>query len=587
MILAIRCDRPTFRCVEFTSGMNIILADRTSQESERQSRNGLGKSSIIEIIHYCLGSNRSNGSVLASKELKEWTFAIDLEIDGRVLSVARNTGHPRVVLVGGETSGLPLGSSQTSISGEFAVPVNEWKLTLGHLIYGLPLESQQPEQPSFRSLISYTIRRSSGAFDSPFEHHRKQRGVETQINNSFLLGLEYQHAIEFHEIKDRNLRLPNLENMDSKDTLRSSAGSIGELEALRLRLENKVQAQADRLQKFRVHPEYDELTEQANRLTEEIHRIVESRVVNERILDLYKDDLQQEERLVEEAARSQDKVYKLYDSAGMELPGVALRRLEDVVQFRRTILSNRKRFLNQEINRLTKWIANSRIQTRQRSDARASLLQALKGHGALEEYSSLQQFHAKAVAELEVVNQRLEARRRLENDRIDCEIDMANLLKRARADLAIREPNRRRAIELFNSNSQALYEAPGSLIVNVGKSGFQFDVGIERSGSRGIDKMKTFCYDLMLAQLWATRSPSPRLLVHDSAIFDGVDERQVARALERVWSESRTRKFQYICMLNSDTLPQSDFSETFDIENLVRLRLNDQDESGRLFGIRF
>ena len=587
MILAIRCDRPTFRCVEFTSGMNIILADRTSQESERQSRNGLGKSSIIEIIHYCLGSNRSNGSVLASKELKEWTFAIDLEIDGRVLSVARNTSHPRVVLVGGETSGLPLGSSQTSISGEFEIPVNEWKLTLGHLIYGLPLESQQPEQPSFRSLISYAIRRSSGAFDSPFEHHRKQRGVETQINNSFLLGLEYQHAIEFHEIKDRNLRLPNLENMDSKDTLRSSAGSIGELEALRLRLENKVQAQADRLQEFRVHPEYDELTEQANRLTEEIHRIVESRVVNERILDLYKDDLQQEERLVEEAARSQDKVHKLYDSAGMELPGVALRRLEDVVQFRRTILSNRKRFLNQEINRLTKWIANSRIQTRQRSDVRASLLQALKGHGALEEYSSLQRFHAKAVAELEVVNQRLEARRRLENDRIDCEIDMANLLKRARADLAVREPNRRRAIELFNSNSQALYEAPGNLIVNVGKSGFQFDVEIERSGSRGIDKMKTFCYDLMLAQLWATRSPSPRLLVHDSAIFDGVDERQVARALERVWSESRTRKFQYICMLNSDTLPQSDFSETFDIENLVRLRLNDQDESGRLFGIRF
>ena len=181
----------------------------------------------------------------------------------------------------------------------------------------------------------------------------------------------------------------NLQNMDSKDTLRSSAGSIGEREALRLRLENTMQAQADRLQESRVHAEYDELTEQANRLTEEIHRIVKSRVVNEKILDLYKDDLRQEERLGEEAARSQDKVHKLYDSAGMKLPGVALGRPEYVVPFRRTLLSNRKRFLNREINHLTKWIANSRIQTRQRSDAHASLLQALTGHGALEEYTLL------------------------------------------------------------------------------------------------------------------------------------------------------------------------------------------------------
>ncbi len=143
------------------------------------------------------------------------------------------------------------------------------------------------------------------------------------------------------------------------------------------------------------------------------------------------------------------------------------------------------------------------------------------------------------------------------------------------------------AIDLFNANSQFLYKAPGNLAIDIDRTGFKFNINIERSGSHGIDNMKIFCYDLMLAQLWAERNPSPGFLVHDSTIFDGVDERQVARAIERAASESRKRGFQYICILNSDTLPKDDFSPGFNIEEFVRLRLNDASPSGSLFGVRF
>lgn len=56
----------------------------------------------------------------------------------------------------------------------------------------------------------------------------------------------------------------------------------------------------------------------------------------------------------------------------------------------------------------------------------------------------------------------------------------------------------------------------------------------------------------MLAELWSTNKYSPGFLIHDSTIFDGVDERQRALALELAEKESRERRFQYICMLNSD-----------------------------------
>ena len=46
-------------------------------------------------------------------------------------------------------------------------------------------------------------------------------------------------------------------------------------------------------------------------------------------------------------------------------------------------------------------------------------------------------------------------------------------------------------------------------------------------------------------------------------------------------------KFQYICTLNTDMVPVSDFSTEFDYESLVRLRLTDTDPSGSLLGFRY
>ena len=166
-------------------------------------------------------------------------------------------------------------------------------------------------------------------------------------------------------------------------------------------------------------------------------------------------------------------------------------------------------------------------------------------------------------------------------------VDRELLLQTARRDFEERREGRATAINLFNSNSQALYSAPGNLVVNIADTGFTFDVDILRSGSQGINSMKIFCYDLMLAQLWATKQPCPRLLMHDSTIFDGVDERQIAQSLELAHQEAENKGFQYVCALNSDTLPSNEFSHAFDLESFVRLRLTDESEDGGLLGIRY
>ncbi len=119
------------------------------------------------------------------------------------------------------------------------------------------------------------------------------------------------------------------------------------------------------------------------------------------------------------------------------------------------------------------------------------------------------------------------------------------------------------------------------------KSGFKFQVDIEREQSNAVSKMKVFCYDLMSAELWSQLAVRPGFLMHDSNIFDGVDERQIARALELGERKSRECGFQYIVCLNSDVVPRNEFKTDCDIDKFVRLRLTDNEPAGRLLGIEY
>ena len=123
--------------------------------------------------------------------------------------------------------------------------------------------------------------------------------------------------------------------------------------------------------------------------------------------------------------------------------------------------------------------------------------------------------------------------------------------------------------------------------IDILEKGASLDVKIERAGSHGIENMKIFCYDLMLAKIWAKKTETPVPLIHDSLIFDGVDERQKALALQLAKSESEKHGFQYICAINSDAIPEKEFKKEFDFGSHVVRKLTDRTDEGGLLGIRF
>lgn len=46
-----------FKSLEFTSGLNILVADRTESSAQGDSRNSVGKTSFIKIMRYVMGGD--------------------------------------------------------------------------------------------------------------------------------------------------------------------------------------------------------------------------------------------------------------------------------------------------------------------------------------------------------------------------------------------------------------------------------------------------------------------------------------------------------------------------------------------------
>jgi uncharacterized protein YydD (DUF2326 family) len=582
MIHSVSSDKASFKRIEFRPGFNVVLAERKKESSKKDSRNGLGKSTLIEIIHFCLGADK--GETLNKKELDGWSFTLELDIAGKRYSVTRNTAEPNKVIIEGDISKWPIIPNIDAKTGAKILSRNDWNKVLGVLMFGLsPSYDETKYTPTFRSMISYLIRRNGqrGAFLNPFQQFKNQLEWDKQVNNCYLLELGWEFASKLQVLKDKGKVLAQIKEAAETGIFASFMGTLGELEARRVRLAAQSNQEEKHLDNFKVHHQYSKIEGEANELTAKIHELVNENISQKRLLEYY------EESLKEEIDAKPESVTKVYQEAGLQLPSLVTKRIEDVLAFHKQVVANRKDFLKSEIDRIVGDVARRENQKQELSTNRSELMLILKEHGALAEYTKLQNNHQKTVSEVKDLAAKIENLKKFEQGRSSITVDMELLQQQASTDLTERKTQKEKAILYFNENSQSLYEVSGTLSIDVSKTGFKFGVDIERSGSHGIGNMKIFCYDLTLAQIWAQKDISPGFLIHDSILFADVDERQKALALELAAKKSELLNFQYICTMNSDAIPRKDFSEGFAFDEYVRATFTDATDDGGLLGIRF
>lgn len=580
MIHSVTANMPQFRTVSFSPGMNVVLAERSENASQRDSRNGLGKSTLIDIIHFCLGATARKGAGLLIGPLEGWRFTLDITIAGTRVKVSRAIDAPNYVAIDGDTASWPIQPVWNEEADANILEVGQWNIVQGNLVFGLSLvPTVEKYRPSFRSLISYFARRGEGAYQDPFRHLASQNTWNIQVQNAFLLGLSWEKASQWQILKDKEDLLKAIAKGAKTGVLEEMVGSIGKLEAEKLQVVSQVKEEREALKGFRVHSQYEQLQKDADHLTRELHLAANANIKDRRLLALY------QQTVKEEQVPGHDQLESLYDEVGVVFPDAVKTTLSDAREFHKQLIVNRRQFLANEIERIEQRVIDRKGEISHLMEERAALLEILATHGAFEEFSRLQEEHLKTVERLRGLDTRISQFRDMEEKRGEVKVGKVELLKTARLDYEERRGRWEKAVTAFNANSQALYDSPGSLVIDLTDKGYKFGVDIKRSDSQGVSKMKVFCYDIMLAETHAKAWPG--FIIHDSLVFDGVDSRQRALALELAASKSASLGYQYICALNSDTVPEDDFSGGFNLDDYVSIRFSDEDENEGLLGFRF
>ncbi|WP_199433872.1 ABC-three component system protein [Qaidamihabitans albus] len=580
MLRHLRANDERFKSVNFKEGLNLIVADTTGDSADTDTRNGAGKSSLVEVLHFLLGARfERRRSFLGKEALREFSFELEFDwssLAEQNLHVYRSLSKPSEIYIDPDIT-----TSLVNTEEPRKLSLAEWQYLLEEEFFALP---ENHNGVSGRAMLSLYMRRiGSSAFNEAIRTSPQQTLAEASTNLAYLLGLDWQLASRYRDLAARESTRRQLASAAKDPVWGRIVGRSSELRGQISDVQQRVNELARQIADFRVVPEYERLQARADEINQQIRLMRNEDIVDRRnLLDF--------DAAMEDVSDPQiDYLEEVYADLGVSLPGAVIRRYEEVREFHTSVVRNRRSYLEAEAAAIRERLAAREAERASLGEEQAGLLQTLNEGGALDALTALQQAFAREQALLESLRNRFEAARTLEASASEIRADRAQVESQMRADLVERDSIIDEISVRFREYAVRLY-GPGRsayLEIEPTSSALRVVPHIDSQDSRGIGNMVMFCFDLTVAVTAKRGGRGPDFLVHDSHLFDGVDERQVARALELAREVVDFEGMQYIATINSDDLAKAGAKGVELQDSVISPRLTDVYEDGGLFGFRF
>ena len=575
-------NKKSFRPVKFVEGLNVVLAEKASSSGKKDTRNGVGKTTLVEILMFCLGGQATRGKGVIQEALKSWVFTLEVTLKGSRVKISREIADPSKVQIDGVIDGWPIQPDYTELTGSHFYTINRWRDLLGWVLFDLDVAvKSQSDHPVPKGLVSCFIRLGQSAYQKIDSHNLARGDGAEKINMAYLLGLDWEFIG-----KIKGLRQALREYRATKKVIGEGAfsGAVGNVEEIRVE-QSKVLAEISTLEhslgSYDFSPQYEHLQQEVNALTKETSSLSNRIAICKRRFDIFQDAIREERDV------SREDIEKIYRETGLAFPSDIQRTLDEVLEFHRKIVVNRKAFLSDEIERLgaeierltTERDAKSKIKGEKTAQLAAQNIydDLLVQQNRLAELKSIEERQEEWMADLQDLEQKM--------GKIDAEIEAEK--NSAKEDFDERKDVLAPLLDDFASFTNKLYGKEGVLRIYPENDDYSFSVEMERGGSNGVALMGILCFDIALLKAQSRLGREISLLVHDTPILDAVDGRQLALAFELMADESLKMHGQYICTLNSDKVPSGDFTKEFDFNAHVIHRLSDASPADSLLGIHF
>ncbi len=567
-LIELSANKPSFRTVRFNPrGPSFIVARQKDPESSDKKRtyNGVGKSLIIALVHFCLGSNKKPGFETA---LPGWEFSLTFEIGDKTYTTRRATEKQDSI----DLNGTAL--SPTKLRKE-----------LGDLCFDIP---DGGKNLTWRSLLPAFIRSNRAAYMDFDTFGGTRNDEQKQTVNSFLLGLDTQLVANKVVLKKEQDRVKQLTDNFKKDTvLKDFLTGNRDLTLSIAELSDQIRHLEGDLSKFEVAEDYYDIKNQADATQRRLHEMSNKLVLLRGQVAAIDKSLEFSPDL------GREKIEQVYNEAKLNFPENVKSRLGDVERFHRELAQHREKRLSEQKLRIQEEISVIEEKTKRDRQALDTLLQYLGAHQALDVFVNLNNKLADLRTQLDNLKRYEKMKEEYSRHQRDLKERLlkenqrtVDYLREIRATL---DENR----EFFRALSKRFYpDSPSGITVDLNegenKTRFNIDARIESDSSGGINNVKIFCYDLTL--LFKRHHHRIHFLFHDSRLFDGVDERQKTEMIKVVGDLFRDSDNQYIATMNQNQLdemrrhlPPEQIAEIIE-ENTV-LTLTDGSPEEKLLGI--
>lgn len=585
-------NRPdVFKSIEFNDGLSAVLAEIRVPANRSLDTHNLGKTTIGELIDFCLLRGKSPTFFLFKHQATFESFTFYLEIllpSGDYLTIARP------VVPGSKVDFL---RSEVPLPDVTDLDISEWahvgvsfERAKGLLDGLLGFEVLKPWP--FRKLVGYLIRSQRDYLDVFQLGKFSGKHQDWKPFVAHLLGLQAEPVIALYDKREEltaaDLRLSALTREWGADE--ADASVIDGLIAVKRR---DIAARAAVLESFR-------LGDEDQRRTVDVVEETEARItaLNEEAYQLTQLSSRIETSLAEQQIIFRpSEAEKLFREAGVAFGDQLKRDFDQLVAFNRAITKEREDAL-----KLQRVEVNERLQEiagllSTLNAERTRTLSFLRESDSLAKYKELSREFSAQQAELAVLEARRAAATRLIELRRDQRVlaeEFGQLVTKVESEIekASKDDTSRfgRLREYFTEIVHEVLGQNAIIAIRMNNAGgveftaeFIGDTGLATSGDHGTSYRKLLCiaFDLALLRTYLD-VPFPRFVFHDGAL-EQLEPRKREKLIG-VFRQYADLGLQPVLSLLDSDLPAPLGSGLNSLsEKEIVVSLHDEGESGRLF----
>lgn len=561
----------TFTPIEFDKGINFILGERTGVRGkddsvERNKMNGVGKSVLVEIIDYCFLKDlpKSRLSYIPAPLINDSTmFCMDLEV---VLDdVAQNITIKRSRLRKGTDVRITVDGEEAEFD-----KLDDARDFLERYVVLL----RDSDSPSLRRLLSILLRHEKTLYGDIFYTDANSK---LYPYSDLLRPHLYLFGVKLDIIEDIKKTLLEKKNAQKAISLvnadfKAQGISVDEVKAHLRDLEDKLETLSLAIEGL-APAEVSIQKKQALRdHLIELDQLTSARVSKEYLL-------RKIQSLPKAKLVNTDKLGAVYNAFKQGLGDLVTATFNEVVEFRKEIehfqtdlVINKQKELRDEIREL-----NTRI-----GRVDAAISEYYKANIAREKLDDL----TEAAVDQREKDKQLTALRykySVYEDSMKKKEELQRSLNKLYDDLDTQLFEIEKVLKSFNDDLGEIHAAIA------GNKRCQFDLKlnpksqqyiqanyrIKLDGSMGIDRIKTFIYDVLLMTNKHTSVRHPGFLIHDN-VFAATGKDDMVKALNYLYGLEKKSDFQYIVTINKDEFESYSEEFKFNVNEKVKKTLTRQ-----------